>query len=394
MSGKFYRIHTDRTETVHSFENIYSGPVESSCWLLGGGPSLNESDLQAISQSPIPVMTINLAGSHLIRPQFWTSYDPSARFHRSIYLDPGIMKLVHRRRSMDIVPDSTYKVCDCPNTFFFDRDQDRGFADFLSPSNEGVVDWADSMVQSIDLLYQLGFRKIYLAGCEMKIHPTREQIDLAREHGVECQGNSLLSDFLTACHKVGLSNEKLEEVSSCEIYHFDESKSLQASANTEQHYFRVSQYLRLSRRSMAIAGMQLISVTPGSRLNDYFPFFSVENVIKEIHGRVGDPLKEPVRGQYHVKGPRLPEGTGPMRDFRPHNWPVDRVKKNNDANGENKIFQGKMNRDDDDIPEEEILIEQNENGHQPDRIRVRSRVEILNELRELKEHRGEIDEMG
>lgn len=391
MPGTFYRINTDRTEKAYSLEGLYCGPEMSSCWLLGGGPSLGETDLELISRSPIPVMTINLAGVHLIRPQFWTSYDPSARFHRSIYLDPGVMKLVHRRRAMDLVPETTFKVCDCPNTYFFDRDQERGFADFLSPDNEGVVDWADSLVQAIDLLYQLGFRKIFLAGCEMRVRPSAAQLELASRHSVEYDENGLLTEFLSQCRRAGINQDDLEAVSPCRIYHFDETKSLQATANTEYHYFRIAQYLRLSRRSMAMAGMQLISVTPGSRLNDYFPCSTVEAVLQEIHESVGDPLKEPVAGQYHLKGPRLPEGTGPMRDFRPHNWPADRVKKKNNPN---RDPERKEILPDDPEEVEEILIEKKEFQNRPDRKNPRSREEIFREMEVLKGERGTIEETG
>lgn len=320
MNSTFYRLQTDGIQLAASLDDSYAGPFESACWLIGGGPSLSEMPHAEIAASPIPKMVVNLAGTHLLRPTFWTSYDPSVRFHRSVYLDPGIVKFVHKRRAMDLVPETTYKVCECPNTYFFERDGQRGFHNYLSREHPGIVDWADSMVQAIDILYRLGFRTIYLAGCEMRVRLSAEQLERAARAGVRYQPPELLNDFLKRAGDAGVSAEEFEELPAGPHYHFDEQKPVRAAANTDSHYFRISQYLRLSRRSLSLAGVRLISVTPGSRLNDYFPYRRAEDVLEEIHRTVGDPRSEDVSGRYQQIEPRHPDDLGPMRDFRPHNW--------------------------------------------------------------------------
>ena len=57
---------------------------------------------------------------------------------------------------MDLVPETTFKVCECPGVVFFDRDAQRGFADFLPPMPAGIVDWNDTFVQAIEIAYRLG----------------------------------------------------------------------------------------------------------------------------------------------------------------------------------------------------------------------------------------------
>ena len=320
MTATFCRLNTDQTREPIELENLFAGPTLSSCWMIGGGPSLNALPSDAIRESPVPKMCINLSGTKLMRPTFWTSYDPSARFHRSVYLDPGVMKFVHRRRAMDLVPETTFKVCDCPNTFFFERDGDRGFSDFLSPEHRKIVDWADSMVQAIDILYRLGFRILYLAGCEMRVQPSKSQFARAAELGIHYDPQERFNDFLKRCHDAGLTANELDQLEPGRHYHFDESKSIQAAANTDSHYFRIAQYLRLSRRSMSLAGMQLISVTPHSRLNDYFPYVPTRKVLRQIDRRIGNPEQEPVRGLYRQTEPRQSRVLGPMQDFKPHHW--------------------------------------------------------------------------
>jgi hypothetical protein len=256
--------------------------MPSACWLIGGGPSLERLPWQDIAASPLPKMCVNLAGTRLIRPTFWTSYDPTARFHRSLYLDPGVFKFVHQRRATELVPETGYQVRECPATFFFGRDQQRGFSNFLSPTHTSIVDWGDSMVQAIDILYQLGFRTLYLAGCEMRVRPAKSQIEFAQRSGVKYDPQGTLKDFVAACEQSGITTERLDEVGRTKQYHFDEHKPIRAAAETDFHYYRIANCLRQSQRAMTTVGMRLISVTPQSRLNGWFPYRPAHRVDQSI----------------------------------------------------------------------------------------------------------------
>ena len=312
---RFFRLDTDRNETPLSLEGQYAGGQSSACWLIGGGPSLSSLPIDEIAASSIPKMAINLAGSRLLRPTFWTAYDPTVRFHKSVYLDPGVTKFVNRRRAMDVVPESTLKVCECPNLVFFEGNREQTYGDFLSPSATGIVDWADTMVQAIDILYRLGFRAIYLAGCEMFVRPSEEQIAAAKTQAVEYVPRERLVEFLNRCESAGLSASRLDEMKPAEAYHFGEWKPIRAAANTDEHYYRITQYLRLSRTAIANAGLRLVSVTPHSRLNDFFEYRPAKRVLGDIRRTVGDPRHERVDGLYRQPASRTPTLLCPMRDF-------------------------------------------------------------------------------
>lgn len=316
----FFRIHTDGTQDAFPIHQLYSGPTSTPCWIIGGGPSLNTLDVSEIQASPCPKFAMNLAGSRLLRPNFWTSYDPTHRFHRSIYLDPSVIKFVHRCRAMDLVPETTYKVCDCPATLFFDRRGESSYRNFPAISGEHVIDWQDSLIQTIHIAYLLGFRTLYLAGCDMLIRPTALQIELASKKEVEYQTGELLGQFYKRCCQAGLNREDLARLATGTQYHFDENKEIEAAIQTDFHYFRVAQYLRLSRRALATAGLQLISVTPASRLNDYFSYRSVTETLDEIHLSIGNPAAEETSGKYRGLSQSKPLNIGPMKDFRPHFW--------------------------------------------------------------------------
>lgn len=330
----FYRLTTDGRRIPADLVDAWAGPTPTPCWLVGGGPSLAALPTDAISGSPAPRFAVNLAGHGLLRPTFWTSYDPTARFHRSIYLDPSITKFVHRCRAMDVIPQTTFKVCDAPATYCFDRDPQRGFTNLLGDRTAAsaaggddrpaalpstIVDWQDSLIQAIGIAYALGFRTLYLAGCEMCIRPEAAHLDLGAAVGVAYRDREPLRDFFDRCRRAGVAREDLVQVAPAGQYHFDESKSFAAAVQTDFHYFRVAQYLRLARRALALAGMELISVTPDSRLNDHFPYQSVEAALADIRRQVGDPAAETTRGRYSCTSTSN-NGAAPMRDFPPHNW--------------------------------------------------------------------------
>ncbi len=331
----FYRLFTDHSRQALPLENLYAGPQRTACWIIGGGPSLARLPISKIVASPIPKFAINLAGAGLLRPTFWTSYDPTARFQRSIYLDPSIQKFVHTCRAMDLIPETTFKVCEAPNLVCLDRMRGRGFFDFptapahtvtrpgsLPPGDlqPGITDWQDSLIQAIDIAYRLGFRKLYLAGCELYIPPPLPLLELARRHQVNYQEREPLTRFLQHCRQAGIAKETLERHRISAQYHFEEEKPIAAAVQTDEHYYRVTQYLRLARRAMSLAGLELNSATPHSRLNDYFPLIRIDDIVQQLEVEVGNPQQETTLGRYTSQSSRQPAELMPMRDYRPHNW--------------------------------------------------------------------------
>ena len=314
----FFRIDTDRTRTPVPIDGLYGGAPRSTCWIVGGGPSLAEAPLDQIARGPAPTMAINLAGSRRLRPTFWTSYDATPRFHRSTYQDAGILKFLSAGRATDLVPETTYKVGDCPATLFFDREPGRGYADWLDRGNPRLVDWADSMVQAIAICVRLGFRRLLCIGCEMRVRPSEAMQTLATAAGVSHDRRESLGAFVRRCEDAGLRRSQLAAAARPRVYHFDEDKPLQAAIATDEHYFRVAQSLRLCRRSLAAAGVELVSATPGSRLNDAFPMRTATDLLADLRAELGHAADERERGRYRLDRPRLPAGIGPMQDVPPY----------------------------------------------------------------------------
>lgn len=335
----FYRLFPDHSRQTIDLQHLFGGPTATACWIIGGGPSLKDLPIDLIARSPAPKFAMNLAGSGLLRPNLWTSYDPTARFQRSIYLDASILKFVHVCRAMDLIPETSFKVCEAPGVICFDRARLRGFAEFPNlsvnqlqkpplqmpePPREAITDWQDSFIQTIDVAYRLGFRRLYLAGCELSLSPPSTVVSLAEQYGVHYTQREPLAAFLQRCRAAGVPESALSAGELTNQYHFDEQKPFAAAVNTDEHYYRVSQYLRLSRRSLALAGLELISVTPDSRLNDYFPYLSVTDACSEIVKVTGDPSREITRGKYSLSTEPTRSEMMPMRDYRPLHWPDPR----------------------------------------------------------------------
>lgn len=329
----FYRLSPDGSRRELDLVDFYAGPTPAPCWMIGGGPSLVDLPTAEIAASAAPKFAVNLAGHGLLRPDFWTSYDPTSRFQRSIYLDPSITKFVHRSRAMDLVPETTFKVCEAPATLFFDRAGQRGYHDFPAgsagwtrpdggpaPSSDAVTDWQDSLIQAIDIAWRIGFRTLYLAGCDMCVRPGGALLNSAAAAGVVYRRGELLKDFLDRCRQQGLASDEVDPALLAAQYHFEEAKPLAAAVQTDLHYFRVAQYLRLSRRAMALAGLRLVSVTPHSRLNDHFEYQPIDVALTDIRRLIGDPHAEPTRGKYTSRPALGDQHFGPMRDLPPHNW--------------------------------------------------------------------------
>ena len=351
----FFRMTTDKQRQSAELANSFASAAGASCFIVGAGPSLAGVDVDALQNAPAPRFCINLAGTGLFRPQFWTAYDPTARFSRSTYLDPAVMKLLPARRALDLVPETTWKACDCPNVYFFQGDRDRGFDNFVSSQHTTVVDWNDSLVQAIDAAYQLGFRTLYLLGSDMRIEPPAELCALAKEYDLDMPAGASLHDVLQQWDRQGFGREERKGLTAEGVYHFEEAKSLETASATDFHYFRVAQFLRLSRRAMSLAGLKLISVTPHSRLNDFFPYRTLSEAIGEITQACGDPAAETTRGRYSQTDTRLPASAPTMRDFSPLHWPSGNGPSRRSASPapRNRLSRAKQMQQSDVIVEEE-----------------------------------------
>lgn len=311
----------DGAKVPMPLQNAYAGLQRTACWLMGAGPSLrgiaSETLLRIQNESPAARIAVNYAGrgddgqGWLLRPTHWVGYDTTSRFSRSTFQDPTIVKFVRGNRHTDLIPDGTEKVHDCPSVYYYEMEF-RKYSNFVYPTAEKVNDSLDSMVAALDIAYLLGFREVFLIGADMRIRPSPTQIALAEEAGsgypVTCEGRTSdrLQHFLDAYVKArGVSHREacaeLEKVDREAQYAFPETKSFGTAVACDTHYWQRVEYLRLSRKTFAQAGLRVVSCTPGSRLNSWFEYMPVEEVCDYLLKRHGDPREESTVGRYTEK---------------------------------------------------------------------------------------------
>lgn len=152
-----------------------------SVFLVCGGPSLNQMDLTPLTQRGIMVAAVNNVAASHVRPQLWFGVDHPMKFHQSIFADPAItcfMKgdFVHGRTRRLVGTESTDGpvATSYPNVYSFSFSR----TDSIKPHQFLTTDsppWPTGpsrsvMLPALRMLCDFGFTRIYLLGCDFKMH--------------------------------------------------------------------------------------------------------------------------------------------------------------------------------------------------------------------------------
>ena len=194
------------------FVNLQDQAIELSryhgaCFLLLSGPSAKTLDLSQLTKRGIFVATVNNSGA-LFRPNLVCYVDRPNKIHNALWLDPAVIKSVpiqhagpRRKQKQNTLsaklPDGTFTQLyrddgqgnpvliyprDCPNVIFHRRNA------FFRPEtwlSEASINWGNSKTQAIrngkphalnvmfcalKTIYSLGFRTVFLLGCDFKMN--------------------------------------------------------------------------------------------------------------------------------------------------------------------------------------------------------------------------------
>ncbi|MFN7020031.1 MAG: hypothetical protein ACK4WH_01720 [Phycisphaerales bacterium] len=165
-----------------------------SAFLMLSGPSLNQIDLAQLNRRGVVTMAVNNAWT-LHRPTLWTCVDDPGRFIDTGWKDPGILKIVpvsHFDKRLRVQnPDgsfraSAFKVRQMPSVLFYRRSDHFDHSRFLKSD---TINWGQDgehtdslgikgkrsvMLAALHLLHYLGFRTVYLLGCDFKMAGDRK----------------------------------------------------------------------------------------------------------------------------------------------------------------------------------------------------------------------------
>ena len=157
----FYRYLKSETRVAVDLDGLYKG---GTLFLLGGGPSLNDLDLDALRAPGIVTLAVNNVPTVFPSPNLWVCADKPPCFSPHIYASPEIVKFTSIARRNMIVGDTGKRVRDFPSMLFFGLTEGFTEATFLS-SHRDIVWWKSVFPIALQLAWRLGFRRVHLVGC-------------------------------------------------------------------------------------------------------------------------------------------------------------------------------------------------------------------------------------
>lgn len=174
--------------------NVHALPADRrKAFLVGRGWSATETKRKLLCRSRIPVMAINdYPSDPRMKPRYWCSGDPPHYFGDRVWNDPEVMKFCGlQNRNGEQPREDAYApkrlAKDAPNTFFFhqatnETDSEHWlFHPFIvwgstigcegGPKQLYAKGAArSSMLIGLKLLWFMGYREVYLLGCDCTPH--------------------------------------------------------------------------------------------------------------------------------------------------------------------------------------------------------------------------------
>lgn len=220
--------------------DLYAG---GSLFLVLNGPSFDERQRILLTPRPGIVTMGTNNGAHAYRPDLWTCVDDPRRFMPSIWQDPKIAKFVPMEQFSR--PCSTGQLVGAMPHVIGYRRNDHFRADWWLW--ETTFNWGNSkergggrsvMLVALRLAWLLGFRRVYLVGCDF---------DMDSERG----------------------------------YWFPEQRTNQAVANNRNSYRIMQGYFASLRPHFDAAGFQVLNCNPDSKLEAFDHADLRESIIRE-----------------------------------------------------------------------------------------------------------------
>jgi len=268
VSNEFYQPAPMFFTREASQLNLIGHYRGASIFLICNGPSFANVDHNLLRKPGVVTFGIN-NGPKTFRPNFWTCVDDPRRFMKSIWLDPCITKVVpmaHFEKRMfdnEKWEDMKMLVGDCPNVIGIRRNEKFVAQRFLF---EDCVNWGNHkdyggcrsvMLSALRVIFLLGFRNVYLLGCDLKMSETQ-------------------------------------------TYHFDEQRNKGAvNCNNNTYKRLINEYFPQLKPYFEAEGFNVYNCNPDSAVpKEVFPYVSVEDAVRMATEALGDVEHERTYGLY------------------------------------------------------------------------------------------------
>lgn len=306
----FFKLTSDKFPVSADYLiDSYGSAGGSACCILGSGKSVRGklATLQKqLRSNQILPFSINWGGYESGQgwgcyPSIWTSYDYSDKFSGQLFRDPSVTKFVVAGRQQEWIQGARYTASECPNTYGIETVV-KGIESYLGFGP--IVDGKDSFIQAIDIAIRLGFKRIFLAGCDFFLDLNAAQLEWLNDKLKACPDSEgrlerfILGDpqnSLWGClryiakHTGVLPSTMITELShmgTLDMYHFGNAGINWEQAIMGDHHCYVSaDILRQCRKQLDKLGVSVILLddytSPIGRLRRFFPAVTLsENVVE------------------------------------------------------------------------------------------------------------------
>lgn len=228
----FYRYNKANCQIPMDLENLYQG----SCFLAGGSPVLLQENLKKLDQPGVMVASMNNTAS-VVPTDIWICGDRPICYSPRILRDQKLMKFANLAKKNYLAANYIdWKFI--ANTYFYDTTPDFNKDNFLKSGNKFAW-WKNTFYIAIQILNTLGFRKIYLIGCQFKVKGDKQ-------------------------------------------YAYDvKLNPAQQKWNTKTYSYVVAD-MKTLKPTFERKGLEVVSCTPESPLNEHYPFMKMDDAIDEM----------------------------------------------------------------------------------------------------------------
>lgn len=199
LPGVWSKSHPRQTGVLYNWadesSDHWSGVFRGqSVFLCGGGPSLNDMDLTVLDRRGVMIAAMNQIAATHVRPHIWFSVDNPQKFHPRILRDQMIMKFTRRDHRKSGVRNEKVALSDAQmrsmsNIWFYRVKFGNGEGNTLDPSTFFTFPrptwggrWGKNsrsetksvMLVALWMLYWMGFRTVFLVGCDFRMRPGAE----------------------------------------------------------------------------------------------------------------------------------------------------------------------------------------------------------------------------
>tara|TARA_R100000655_G_scaffold108701_1_gene161218 strand:- start:584 stop:1468 length:885 start_codon:yes stop_codon:yes gene_type:complete len=220
--------------------NLYKG---MTCFISGGGPSLNNLDLKKLEQSRMMVIGINNAWSK-VPVDIMICQDPPGRFLGWGWMNPRIMKLCPEGRRNDFIRTKNkhgefvevpLTPRETPNTYLFKRNLElhqRSFLDHRSINwgcdKKCPVKYRDrnTFLSTLQLAHYFGFSRVYLIGVDFKFPVSESPYAFTQNKETKAQSRNNEKSFPKMINQITLVKPLLEKAG-MEIFNCNKDSNLQ-----------------------------------------------------------------------------------------------------------------------------------------------------------------------